>query len=107
MPAMILDELTARVPECAQIGTCRVESLRCLFLRLRESVGEILAMEAPVGLVENHVGEIAGRKAVDKRTFEELGGVGAGQPQAPGHGASLAAWRIAGKDRLASSVLHA
>ena len=77
-----------------------------LFLGLREIVGEILTAEIPVGLVEHHVGEVAGREAVDERSLDALG-LAAGKPQLPADRVRLAARRPAGKDRLAGGVLHA
>src|SRR5208337_496356 len=104
VPAMILDELAAGGLESAEIGIGRVERFGGLLLRVRESLNDILIVDAPIGLVENHIREKAGPEAVYEASRGALG-VASSNPKRPGRRTCLSARRIAGEDRFPIGVL--
>src|ERR1700722_17720508 len=104
-PAVILDELASGGLEGAEIRVYGVKRLARL-LRRRPVASDSSVGRRPVRLIENHVGEIAGREAVHEAPFR-LPPTGSSDPEAPRAGSGFASDRIAAIEELAAGVLCA
>jgi hypothetical protein len=93
VPAVIEDELATVVGKGTQVGVGGVDQGSVAANGIRQGLADVEGIEAPVGIVVDHVGKVAGAELLQ----ETLTGSVSEDPGTPAVGTELAAGLVARK----------